>query len=228
MPISDRAALEELRSWFVNEITSLSRDTYLLSSAVVNAMAIGTSVPALINAQFEASIKYFPRREGMRRLRDGKIDMNDDHIRARVKGLPQVIVNLLVVRLDALLHGFLDRFYFRPDDDDGQPLEADLGSLRAAADRNTRESYRLAIMLCVARNALVHNEGALNERGRRRLLDAGWTEPELANWPIFPGINSRRLSQLQGRREGRVQQAHPKTHSRDLISAIAGCVVGLH
>ncbi len=129
-----------------------------------------------------------------RTFAEGGIRISAEQIAAVLPTLPAFTIDLLLVDLEALVHGFLADLVGLARTDDSQPLEKLLARLwpkearrkaqdeRLAGKDGPEEhwSYREIILLSEIRNAIVHGDGRVDPARDQRLKNAGWTNDELA------------------------------------------------
>ncbi|MBL8679410.1 MAG: hypothetical protein JNK05_09610 [Myxococcales bacterium] len=118
------------------------------------------------------------------------VNMTVSDVRALLPTIPNFIVDLLIVDLEANLHLFLSDLAGIDRSATAQSFENLLAKVwprdaRTKPDKTNLEqgehwSYRQVILLSVIRNAIVHNGGHLDLlRVAARLRDACWTDDEI-------------------------------------------------
>lgn len=178
-----QADVQALKTWLARNLKQVSQDFYVASAGIATTMAVGKGNPGLLRSQIVFSLNVVPQRPNSRAVGPGDIKMTDKETSDAAGRLGNTLAETTLLRLDALLHAFLDRLHGRSLEADGTPFEQDLGELGASPKENIRESYKLVILMSVLRNAWVHSDGELSQRGRNRLRDAGWTEIQSARFP---------------------------------------------
>jgi hypothetical protein len=186
----------ELREHLRKFLGRLSRLDYL---AVFAAVALKEHAPAEIAAALSTTLKELSQSADDNNGRDfdeDAVGMRPEQI-AELRGdLPDFVVDLLIVALEAFVHGFLTDAAGLQPTDDSKPLETLLASLwprearfdaqqkKAGMGKEGRAehwSYKEVLLLSEVRNAIAHGNGTvILERSKQRLKDAGWTETELA------------------------------------------------
>lgn len=192
-PISRKRRLE-LEGWIKAELKQLSQESYVLGAAIAMLREEVKSTPEKISARFDSIHTEFPGSDRDRVFKEGGFRMQPPEVQLAADALPASTVRLLIIRLDALLHGFLDEFYSRdPAAEDSPQFEKDLAFLLRRAhveykprpgkpekppqdDVRVAESYKLVILMACVRNAFVHTGGGISERARQRLIDVKWDE----------------------------------------------------
>jgi hypothetical protein len=100
-------------------------------------------------------------------------------LRAALPSLSFTVLQLLLVRLDAMLHNLLDRLAKRnlslDESDQSRSFEEDLQFVKAG----NPNVYKWVVLLAELRNCIVHNAGVLNTSRYGRLRTAGWATAEL-------------------------------------------------
>lgn len=201
--------IASLRSQLEGILGRLSRMDYL---AVFAALEVSAAEPSDVAKRLPAALKQYSDaspHEPERSLDSNAIEVGADQIRELQGELPGFVVDLLVVDLEAALHGFLSEAAGVDISKDSSSLENLLNKLwpgdarrdaqarksgRGRAGRAEHWSYQDAILLSEVRNAIVHGNGnVLLQRCKQRLLDAGWTEKTLNEQRV---LNERGLNDL--------------------------------
>jgi hypothetical protein len=186
-----------LRSHLEKFLGRLSRLDYL---AVFSAIEVSEADPATVVARLPGALKRYSNSspdESGRSLNEKAIEVRAEQILELKSELPGFVVDLLVVDLEAFLHGFLSDAAEVDVANDSSPLETLLSKLwpgdarwaaqerrsgRGPAGRAEHWSYSDVVLLSEVRNAIVHGNGeVLLARSRQRLLNAGWSDESLKN-----------------------------------------------
>lgn len=130
-----------------------------------------------------------------------KIKLRPDQITELTPGLPDFVIDLLLVDLEAFIHDFLTDAAGCDKAANSQPLESLVAKVWPAdARRDAQEkkagkgstgraehwSYKDLILLSEIRNAIVHGDGeVLLARTTNRLQASGWTDEELDKITIY-------------------------------------------
>ncbi len=131
-----------------------------------------------------------------RRFEQEDIRIRPDQVAELARRLPAFVVDLLLVDLEAFVHGFLADLAGRTVSEDTASIEVLVAHLWpkgarivAQAKKTGRPavregpehwSYREVVLLSEVRHSIVHGNGEVDlGRSRQRLLDAGWTNDEL-------------------------------------------------
>ncbi|MHB1261749.1 MAG: hypothetical protein ACYC2H_08535 [Thermoplasmatota archaeon] len=181
-PVRDNT---DLLSWLIVRLRTASQGLYTATAGITSTMELAESNPAALREQVVVSLNSVPQRPDGRTVGPQDLDMTDEQTRLAARRLPLAVAELTVLRLDALLHEFLDRLNRRDVEQDSTQFEQDLQSMRDHPNGNIRAAYQLVILLSVLRNAVVHTDGAVSERGHRRLRDANWTTEDLGRFPPY-------------------------------------------
>lgn len=112
---------------------------------------------------------------GVGGVRGTKIKMSSAQIRRTQESAPHFVVDMLLVRLEAEIHGHIKQSSGHDPSKDSLPLE----TLCAGVERN--EDFKQLILLSCIRNAIVHGDGRVRwPRISNRLIAAGWSDGEFA------------------------------------------------
>lgn len=170
MPLDVRAIREE----FFRRFSNFTQHMYLLCFAVghiseadlrVVASEIGEKVQALAEAGDP--------------LWNDNVEGDVKKLRKSLPGIATFVLELLIIKLDAMLHELLDSVAGRFNTDSAveysRSFEEELGRVK----EESPEAYKWLILLAEIRNAAVHNGSVLNSGRFNRLRAAGWNDEEL-------------------------------------------------
>lgn len=193
---------EEFRARLQTFLKRLSRRGYL---AIYSASLLQERGADIITQDLSARLGEFEEEDGEGRSIVNNVAMKADEVRALLPSIPEFMIDLLIVDLEAFLHLFLSDIAGMDRSNDSESFETLLARvwpraarLAASADPgrtgSDHWSYQDVILLSVVRNAIVHNGGELDlDRARNRLRGAGWDDAQLGDLTV---LQRRRINDL--------------------------------
>lgn len=183
-----------LRAQLARFLGRLSRLTYL---AVYAAIALRDIDADVIARQLPGALKQLSGEapdESGRYFEESDVNMQPEQIDGLRTELPSFVVDMLIVELEAFVHGFLGDASGQQINEDAKPIETLIAGLWPREARYEAQkkksgkgapgehwSYKDIILLSEVRHSIVHGDGKVSlERSQQRLRVAGWTEEELA------------------------------------------------
>jgi hypothetical protein len=161
------------RDYLREQLLEIGQYSYLVCYA---ADRVRTEEPSEISGAAPAAIARLCRNITKRPSEGDNIELDPPTVRKRMPGLQRWLIQSLIVRLDGILHGVLDRLLKRDPAKDSGHFEGDFSEL--LGDRHKESglnwSYKDAVLLAVYRNCLLHGDGQLASARQQRLVDAGW------------------------------------------------------
>lgn len=172
----------DLKARLAKRLGAETRRLYLLAYAVAGLVEQDADE---IADKLEAAVRRMCREAN--EVTEGAINMTASQVRREVKRLPEYLMDLLLINLDATLHSLLNGMDEGSSRDGDAPFEEILARRWPSDERGTKGwAYRDIILLAEVRNAIVHGDGEVDLQSRgARLYDAGWSSEELEGEPIL-------------------------------------------
>jgi hypothetical protein len=173
--------VNDLKGFLKDKLGSLTRRGYVLAFA---AAQLPDMDPKKATKQLQTSVATLCRE--VKDLKIDSIELRSDQFLEIRKTIPSFLVDLLLIDLDAFLHGFLNRALNKNIDKTDESYE----TLLAQIDKNLKEqhawAYKEILLLAEIRNSIVHGNGVISLESRsKRLVGAGWKEEELISLPLL-------------------------------------------
>lgn len=167
-----------LRRDLTAELRELTQQSYLLAVATSSLLnradaEILSALPGAVN-QLCSDGRVVP---------EESIEMSAQEVHRLKPSFANFAADLLLVELQALLHAHLMLAAGHTLDVPAHQIESLLAKLWPKERRGNNEwAYREVVLLTEIRNAVMHARGKV-DRSSQRLLDAGWSLPELESEP---------------------------------------------